>query len=138
MYYTMYIQSHVLYNVHVHTVTCTVLCTVHTVTCTVNVQYTYYLSIELHIHVQCSASLSLSESDSLHEDRRSGLIPEMEAEEDKNAPPSNGTPYLSLSSSNYTNHYCMKLEPTFSICSFKFKIYQNQYRNYQNQCIYLP
>lgn len=83
-----------------------------------------------------------AESDSLHEDRRSGLIPEMEAEEDKNAPPSNGTPYLSLSSSNYTktNHYCMKLEPSFSICSFRtsFKIYQNQCRNYQNQCINLP
>lgn len=33
------------------------------------------------------------ESDSLHEDRRAGLLPDMEAEEDsmKNNPPSNGT-----------------------------------------------
>lgn len=45
----------------------------------------------------CSSPLNLSkpfsESDSLHEDRRAGLLPEIEAEEEasKNNPPSNGT-----------------------------------------------
>ncbi len=44
----------------------------------------------------------LSESDSLHEDRRAGLLPEMEVEEEssKNDPPSNGTVVACLAKLN--------------------------------------